>query len=228
MSRRNDNIIALFESSQVGPPPIKKDAPTPNLTGTLTLKTDFNSSIGFLEGLKNLIGVNLAVKYQYNNDDALVFSFENPQLDQITSFVELDRFINTSKVIDGSFGEALKDSDIYIITAVLKSNKFSVGIVDTSKHGGNLDLPNIKGLIDSDLTLDRNKNEKRGMEYAGATPLVFGVQAVQLLYDKPALAWLTGKKGVFRIKESVGMIVRKSEKVKVTTLTTPDNMLRLE
>ena len=130
--------------------------------------------------------------------------------------------------MDGNFGDSLKSDDFYVITATLKSTKFSVGIVDTSVHNGSIDLPNIKGLLESDLTLDRNSNEKRGINYEGAVPLIFGVQAAQILYDKPGIAGLFGKKGTFRIKEVSGLVVRSSEAIPIALLKTPDQTLRLD
>ncbi len=228
LKRLNDRINFLFESSQAAPPPVKKDIPVASINGTFTLTMDINTSLSFLEALKNLIGINLALKFEYKNDDQLVFAFESPTMDEITSFGELDRFMNSSVVVDGNFGDLLKSDDFYVITATLKSKKFSVGIVDTSVHNGSIDLPNIKGLLESDLTLDRNKNEKRGMNYEGDVPLVFGVQAARILYDKPGIAGLFGKKGTFSIKEVAGLIVRSSEAVPIDLLKTADQTLRLD
>jgi hypothetical protein len=227
LKRRNDNITFLFESSQAAPPPVKRNIPVAGINGTLTLTADINASLSFLDALKNLIGVNLALKFEYKNDDQLVFAFESPTMDEITSFGELDRFMNTSVVVDGNFGTALKSDDFYIITSTLKSKKFSVGIVNSSLHAGGIDLPNIKGLLDSDLTLDLNKNEKRGINYEGDVPLIFGVQAAQILYNKPGIAALFGKKGSFRIKESTGLVVRSTELLPVVLLKMPDQKLRL-
>lgn len=227
LKRLNDSITFLFESSQAAPPPIKKDIPVAGINGTLTLATNINTSLSFLEALKNLIGINLALKFEYKNDDQLVFAFESPTMDEITSFGELDRFMNTSVVVDGNFGDSLKSDDFYVITATLKSTKFSVGIVDSSLHAGGIDLPNIKGLLDSDLTLDRNTNKKRGINYEGDVPLVFGVQAAQILYDKPGIAGLFGKKGTFRIKEAAGLVVRSTEPLPIILLKTLDQTLRL-
>lgn len=224
LKRLNDTLMSLFESSRVGAPPIRKNVVVPNVNGTFVVKSDFNASLSFLTGLKDIIGMDLGAKFKYNDEDQLVFAFENPTLDEINTFGELHDFLYNSTLKGNDFAQQLLDDEFYVITAVLKSTKFSVGIVNSPSISAGIDLPNIKDLIESELTYDHSTNEKRGMVYEGETPLVFGVQAARIFYDKPFLSGAFGGKGKFRIKDVQGIIVRSSEKTKITLLKGENNL----
>lgn len=187
-------------------------------SGTAATHTEASISIGFLDELVKKIGVSLGFKLKASAGEEIVFLFESPLKDEIRSFIDLDEYLNDSSVIEGNFGNMLKSNDIFIITAVLKSSKFAFGIVDKSKLSSSLELPSIKDFVEGNFTLSKDGSTQRVYQYDGEKPLVFGVQAVQVQYDRTLGQLLFGRKGVFSMVNTKGVIVRDDEDIKVMLL----------
>lgn len=218
LRRMPDKLNKLFMPGSNALPPTRKDRPVPNLTGNLAVTTEFKANVSALEAFKKWMQSAFSFSTEISSDDKIVFAFEDVMRDEITSFVELDSYLNEATLAGGSFGEALKKSDIYIITSVLKSSKFTIGIIDTGKINMDVKLPTIQDIVSSDLTLGHTSDKQRFAQYSGPDAMVFAVQAVQVIYDKPFIGSLFGKKGVFKIHAVTGLIVKGEEDYKVNSL----------
>lgn len=212
-----DKVYKLFKEGNSAPVPFtQRDMVVAELKGVFGMNTKGSASLGFMEVLINKIGINLGFELKLEHDEELVFLFEDPRKDEISSFIDLNTYLDGGSVINADFGNKLKDDEIYIITAVLRSSKFSIGIVKKSDLDVALNLPTIKDFVDGEFTFSKDKSVKRVVQYNGDKSLVFAVQAAQLLYDRTLWKSLLGKKGVFRIVNAEGVVVRKNELIKVS------------
>ncbi len=218
LKRLPDKVYKLFRSDENALPTTKKNATVTNISGSVVTHSEAKVSFGFLEALVKKIGIELSFNVDRTSDDQLVFMFESPKKDEISSFVDLDSFLNTAVLNEGTYSDMLKDNDIYIITAVLKSANFTIGLVDADKLSTALTLPSIQEFVDAKITAAKDSDHKRVIEYKGDKELVFGVQAVRVLYERTFGQKLTGKKGLFRVVNTEGVIVRDDEDTKVTLL----------
>ena len=226
LKRLPDKVFKIFKQGDEAALPItKKDITVSNISGSVILTSDIKASIGFMEDLVKKIGVSLGFKFDISSDEQLVFMFESPLKDEISSFIDLDKYLNDATVNEGTFGDKLKDNDIYIITAVLKSFNFAIGIIDKNNVSTALTLPSIKDFVEGSITASKNSDIKRVYQYKGEKALIFGVQAVQVLYNKTFWQGLFGKKGNFKLIDTTGVIVRDDENVKVKLLKTASNFL---
>ena len=219
LRRMPDKLYKLFLPGSSALPPTRKDRPVPNLTGNLAVTTEFKANVSALEAFKKWLQSAFSFSTEISSSDKIVFAFEDVRRDEITSFVELDSYLNEATVAGGSFGEALKKSDIYVITSVLKSSKFTIGIIDSGKINVEVKLPNVQDIVSGNLTFGHTSDKQRFTQYSGAEAMVFAVQAVQVIYDKPFIGSLFGKKGVFKIHAVTGLIVKDDEDYKVNSLT---------
>lgn len=218
-----DKIHKLFKQGDEAALPITKlNKVVIGFSGTASIHKEAKVSIGFLDELVKKIGVSLGFKLEASADEEIVFYFENPLKDEISSFVDLDAYLNDSTVIDGNFGKMIKSDEIFIITAVLKSSNFAFGIVDKSKLSTALELPSIKDFVDGKFSLSKDGSTNRVFQYDGDKSLVFGVQVVQVQYDRSLGQFLFARKGVFSIINVKGVIVRDDEDLKVTLLKEDD------
>lgn len=192
------------------------------LSGSFSLNIKGKASIGFLEKLISSIGISLGFKLKLEQDEELIFLFERPVQDEITSVIKLDEYLNQAKIIDGSFGQKLQNDEIFVITALVKSSKFAIGIVNKTELDSALKLPTIKDLIESELTLSKDRSIKRVVQYKGNQQLVFGVQAVQIIFERTFWEYLLGKKGIFKIIDATGTIMKGPEKIKANWLKAPN------
>ncbi len=214
-----DKIVKLFREGNSAPAPFtQRDMVVAELKGAFAMNAKGGAALGFMDKLVKTIGINLGFKLKLDVDEQLVFLFEDPVKDEISSFQDLNAYLDSGTVVNGDFGKKLKDGEIYIITALLKSSKFTIGIVKESDLDAALNLPTIKDFVEGEFTFSKDKSVKRFIQYDGEKDLVFGIQASQLLYDRSLWQSLVGKKGAFRIISADGVVVRKNEKLKVDLL----------
>jgi hypothetical protein len=220
LKRLPDKVAKLFkQGAEAALPLTKKNIIVSGITGSVVTHSAFDVSMGFLDELVKKIGVDLSLTFKKSADDELVFMFESPVKDEISSFIDMDNYLNDATLNEGTYGEMLKHNDIFIITAVLKSKNFVIGLVDKSKLSGALTLPSIKDFVDSKISASKDTDINRVHEYKGDTPLVFGIQAVQVLYEQKFWERWEGKKGRFRlINVKDGVIVRDESKVRLNFL----------
>jgi hypothetical protein len=219
LRRMPDKLNQLFKPGSSALPPTRRNMLVPNLTGNLAVATDFKTNVNALEVFKNWLNTSFGFNTNITSDDKIVFVFEDVLRDEITSFAELDAFLNESIVNNGTFGEALKKSDIYVITSVLKSTKFTIGVVDSGKINVGATLPTIQDIVSGDITYDRTSNNQRFTQYDARIPMIFAIQAVKVIYERSIIDSLFGKKGVFKIHAITGLIVRGDEDYKVNSMT---------
>lgn len=218
LKRMPDKVHKLFKSDETALPTTKKNANVANITGSVITHSSVKVSLGFLEALVQKMGIDLGFKVDKSSEDQLVFMFESPKKDEISSFIDLDSFLNTAILNEGTYGDMLKKDDIYIITAVLKSSNFAIGLVDSDKLGAALTLPSIKDFVDGKITAAKGSDNKRVIAYKGDKELVFGIQAVQVLYERTGWEKFTGQKGRFKIINTEGVIVRDDEDLPLVKL----------
>lgn len=195
------------------------------LSGSFSLNIKGKASLGFLEKLISSIGIKLGFKFALEHDEELVFFFENPVKDEITSVIKLDTYLNQAEVIDGNFGNKLQNDEIFVITALVKSSKFAIGIVNKTELDSALNLPSIKDFVEGEFTLSKDRSIKKVVQYTGDQQLVFGVQAAQIQFERTFWQYLIGKKGVFKIIDATGTIMKGPEKIKANWLKGVDFFL---
>ena len=214
-----DKITRLFQAdSSAIPLVVNKNTTITNISGSISFAANLNASMGLMDSLKEKIGISLGFAINADSDDQLFFMFESPKMDAISSFVDLDDYLNQSTLIQNGYSNKLKDNDLYIITAVLKSSNFAIALVSNKNVGAALELPTIKDLVKGDLTFGTGSSKQRVYQYEGDKSLVFGIQAAQVLYDQSIWEKLMGKKGVFSLIRTDEMIMKADEDVAVSLL----------
>lgn len=215
-----DKIKKLFKVDPSQPSVVVNlDATLPDITGSVCLSSEAKTSFGLMESLSKKIGVSLGFALDKSDDDQLVFMFESPKKDGIDSWVDLENYMNNSELVQTSYSDKLKDNEIYIITAVLKSKNFAVGLVHKDNLGAALILPTIKSFVEGNITFGKGSDKQRVYQYKGEKDLVFGIQAAQVRYDRTLWQTIAGQKGVFSVTHTEGVLMRSFEDIKVTLLT---------
>jgi hypothetical protein len=225
LRRMPDEISQLFKPGSSALPPTRRNKTVPNLTGNLAVTSEIKADASALEVLKNWLQSTFSFKTEITSDDKIVYAFENVLRDEVTSFVELNEYLNESTVSGGAFGDVLLSSDIYAITSVLKSTKFTLAIVDTGKFNLEVNLPTIQDIVSGNITVGRTSDKQRFIQYEGAEPMIFAVQAVRVIYDRSLMDKLFNRKGQFKINTVTGLIVRGEEDYKVETLAMDDALM---
>lgn len=166
-------------------PPISQNAEVAHVSGKKTSKLTLGVGLSILGSIiGGLGGSKIGLNTKYENAESVTFEFSDVLEDSI-KVTELDKYLNNSDIDPGSrqIHEFLESDDIYITTAVIKSDNIKV---EAEKEGGGkveLDLPEIKKIIGGDIDVTAEGSQKSLITYKGNTKLVFGFKAVRLFYD---------------------------------------------
>ncbi len=181
------NITDLFIKKTEELPENKIDQPVPSeIGGLLDKKVDMKLSLSLLKGfLPKSIGFESA----FNNANNISFSFLDAQLDS-TNLLQLDIFLNDANVQEKSQGykDRLKDSEIYVVTDVLKSKSFSIEALGSNDASLKIDGPEIEKVVEANAALKRSTENKAKIIYEGDTNLAIGIKAAQIRNNR---SWFT-------------------------------------
>ncbi len=140
--------------------------------------------------IRALGGSDLELSLGFNRARSLIFKFEEVLEDHVEINL-LDRFLTTASIRpeQRAVTDALIDDKVYIVNSTLKTTKMSV---EAEGEGGakiDLDVPVIQQAASGKLKVDISKATEGAVTYEGATPVVFGFQAVRLFYDDKTRAY---------------------------------------
>ncbi len=181
------------------------------IEGSTVITYDAEGGLSILDNLLARMKMGkLGGKLKLDSNDTITIKYEDPKEDKV-SLLALDNYISTSNPSKKKFTtyqEKLEKSELYVVNAVLKSNSFSITVQDS--NGQELDVEaTIKGLLDANTNLSRNKKNFMTLTNPTGTPLVFAFKAQQIIYE-PTAWWqfFTKEKGKFRIKDQQGEILK--------------------
>ena len=187
MSKNGDNLDRLgavtkllTPGENIPPPTIIADTPAANINGLRTSSMKIGVGLSFLGTIIGAMGGNLGVEAQYQQAKSAVFEFQSVFEDKI-DVVELDQYLGDSDINPASvFVRQLLDADkLYIITATIKSNKFTF---DAKKSDGTdlkVDMPVIQQIVGGNVKIGGESAVSSKLTYEGKIPLIIGFQAVQ-------------------------------------------------
>ena len=211
VSSSGNNLQKLFAIADSPPPIISEDNTTLSLQQKSTVSFDGKAGINILDWLLQKLKMGkLSGDFHMNHINSLEISYQNVLEDHV-SLLELDNFISGSEPeVEqfNTFKEKLKDSELYVINSVLKSNSFSISA--QNENGQKVDLEaTIKGIVDADVNVERSKKDEVLLEHKNATPIVFAFKAQRIIYDHKKW-WQFFKKGdaKFRIKDEQGVVLK--------------------
>jgi hypothetical protein len=179
------NVPSVFTPGAVSPPKIKRNSPVADLNGRHS--SDLSAGIG-ISVLGNIIGAmggsKLGLEAKFEKARTLSFEFLDIVEDSI-SVAELDKFLGDADVnAAGPYVTQLLEADgVFVVTATIKSKHFTVEGKQKNKASVAVDVPEIKEIIGGNIDVDKKVAKSSKITFEGKTPLVFGFQAVQLMYE---------------------------------------------
>lgn len=214
LSKEGDHLEAvesplgvLFEPDVAPAPPVQNTASS--ISGSRVLEIDLKSNFSLLSGLFQKFGAaggKVNLKAGISSGVKARFSFEKVFEEKI-SLPDLDNFLTGAIPLEGEFRtyqKRLQNSELYVITHVLKSSAFSIQFTDEVDRGVDVNAV-LETTGEAGLSFGNRKDNRLTLESEGDIPLAFAFKAVQVLYDKAVWwdLWKTHEAG-FRIKNVQG------------------------
>ena len=98
----------------------------------------------------------------------------------------LDQFLAAARVnpFARAVAEMLEADDVFVITSTLKASKINVKAQAADKTELKLDVPVVQQAVGGNLKVSASGTNNTALTYEGTVPLVFGFQAVRLIFDE--------------------------------------------
>jgi len=187
LSRLGD-VTGLVVTGAKPVPSIERDAnPGIDIEGKETSKV--NVSIG-LSVLGSFIGAlgggNLGVTAAFSKARTVTFKYAGVLEDRI-AVLDLEKYVCAGSIdpsVPPGTIDKLIDDEIYVTTAVLKTKKLVVSAQGDAGQSIGVDVPVIQGAIGGNVKVETGGSLAQAVSFEGTVPIVFGLQAVQLVFDE--------------------------------------------
>lgn len=184
--QRIGELASVFTADPGAPlPPITADQPSTSVAGQKSAAIDAQIGIRILGGLISALGgsqLGLTVGYQrartiqFEFSDTLENNMQPALLDQFLAGAMISPFARAVK-------DMLESDDIYVITSTLKGSKINVVATDSNSNNLEIDVPVVQQAIGANVKLSSSGASAVTVSYEGKIPLVFGFQAIRLIFD---------------------------------------------
>jgi hypothetical protein len=178
-------LETVFVAGNTTTPKITLDEPAAQLSGQIRTTLSLGLGLSLLEQfLRAFGGSSAGLEAQYQQAKSLSFEFDEVFTDSIEP-AALEQFLSQADVDPRSVNaRRLLDEDrVYVVTRTLKANRFLVEGQKDSKAGVQVNLPAIRDIVGGSVTVATEGQSKSKLSFAGGQRLVFGLQAVRLMYE---------------------------------------------
>ena len=184
--QRIGELSTVFSPDPAAPlPTISPDNPGTNISGTQSADIDVGLGLKILGGLiSSLGGSALGLSFGYSRARTVQFEFSET-LESNCQPAQLDIFLAGATInpFARAVSDMLESDDIFVITSTIKASKINVVAKDQNKSSISVDVPVIQQAIGGNVDVKASGEGSVMVTYAGTVPLVFGFQAVRLIFD---------------------------------------------
>jgi hypothetical protein len=176
----------LFKAGGGAPlPEIGPDEQAGFINGQRSGDLKLNVGLSILSGIISALGGGtLGLSAGYKKASTLSFVFDDVKVNQIDR-IDLSRYL-TAATIDEAVGPPAKlvEADkLYVVTSTIKSKKFTTEAKKSDGTSVGVDVPVIQGSMSGKVEVKTEGSSQSKVTYEGTTPLVFGFQAIRLIYE---------------------------------------------
>jgi hypothetical protein len=167
-------------------PDIHRDEKLTNLSGKQTRAIDLDASLKLLDGFFSAVGAVVGIgkiKAEFNDKHAskVRFQLKNATRDSVDAF-EFGKSLIPCK-LNGQQPFVQPGNRYFVVTGVLRSQSITLHSEDESSTKVGLDVGALHNAVDVGGKIAVSSDAEGEATYTGPTPLAFGVELVELLYD---------------------------------------------
>jgi hypothetical protein len=167
-------------------PNLEIDVPAGHFSGKRSGQLSLGIGISLLGSIIGALGGGkLGLDAAYKKAKYITFEFTDVFIDQVAP-AQLDRFLGGADVSPSSIavGKMLDADEVFVITSIVKTKKFSVEATTSNGTSLGIDVPEIQNVVKGNVKVSAEGSGATKISYEGNIALAFGFQAVQLYYDK--------------------------------------------
>lgn len=179
-------------------PVVSKDEPAPDIDGQKSGNLKFGVGVNIMAGLIGAMGgSNLGASLKFTNADAVQFLYQDVLSDSVFP-LEVSHYLRDSTVVAGDpiLSEYVQgNGDLYVLTQVIKSDKFSVKFTKNGGVDASVDVPVIQGAVGGNVSVSRNSSSSATLTFKGKQSLSFGFRCFHLDIKDGSLSMTLVKSG---------------------------------
>lgn len=191
-------LTSIFEpDGGLRPPIVSDDRPAAGLNGVSTDRLDLNLGLSILGSFITAIGGSLGFKFAFNNSKRIEFVYDDVQESILgypdssgsveENFNKIDLYLRDAEMNAGpALMDEIRQNDLYLTTAVVKSKKMKVKATDSRGHDVAVDVPTIQGIVGGNVKVTSANSVDSTVSFEGDTLLVFGIRPVRLFFKDGA------------------------------------------
>ena len=184
--QRLGDLTSVFSPDPQAPvPPVSADQGGPNISGTNSADLDVGIGLNILGGLVSALGGStLGLTLGYQRARSVQFEYVDT-IENHAQVTAIDAFLAGATInpFARAVAQMLEADNVYVITSTLKARKLNVSAKDSSKSSLAVDVPVIQNAIGGNVKLTSGGQGSTVVTFEGLVPLVFGVQAVRLIFE---------------------------------------------
>lgn len=191
LQKQGNDLIILGELSQLMEP---GSTPYPQVSadkqaGFINGKSsrELKVAVG-LSMLGNIIGAMTGTKLKLNPAfgpaKSITYEFDNVMMNDVNQ-IELSRYLASAKLLPGlgSIETSLEGGDLFVITSIIKSRKFTASAQDSNGAEVPIDVEVLKGMAGGSVNFKAERSNQSKVTFEGPVELVFGIQAAQIDFE---------------------------------------------
>lgn len=201
-------------------PAITPDQVAAGISGQETSKLDASVGVHVLGNILGAMGGKAAVKGHYGSAKTLQFTFPEVTMDSVDA-LEVSSFLRKAEVDrDSPLIEqyVLGRGNLYVITAVVRAQKFLVSAEAHSGGGVDVDVPAIQGVVGGDVAVAAATTRAGAVSYEGKERLTFGFKCFEIGVEEGVITMLNARPGSLALALD-------ADEVSTSAILDPDTLL---
>lgn len=178
-------LTSLFRNDTSALPQISADEPMANVNGKRSSEQKIGVGISILGNIIGALGGSkLGLEVGFKNASSGIFEFQNVFGNSIEPF-GLEEYLSTADINPSlpASAKLLEADKLYVVTGIIKSNKFGFETKNSSGQGVKVEIPVIQQIVGGSVNVERSSGSETKISFEGADKLVFGIKAMQMVYD---------------------------------------------
>jgi hypothetical protein len=163
-------------------PPITTGEPGTGIQGQSSSKLDLGIGANILGNIIGAMGGNLGVNVSYTDARQIEFKYTDVTLDSVVP-LDVGNYLRDGEVDAGNLilqQYVLGNGELFIVTKVAKSKKFSVSYEKKNALGAKVDVPSLEALAGANVKVAVDSQKSSVISFDGTTPLGFAFQCMQV------------------------------------------------
>lgn len=178
-------LETVFVKGDTAPPAVRTDEPAAQFSGEIKTTLSLGLGLSLLEQfLRAFGGSTVGLEAQFQQAKSLTFEFDEVFSDSIEP-AALEKFLARADVDPRSVNtrRLLDEDKVYVVTRTLKAKRFLLEGQKDKQSGVQVNVPAIGDIVGGEVKVAAAGQSKSKISFDGGDRLVFGLQAVRLVYE---------------------------------------------